>query len=62
MLYYGAIAISRNIDSGCGSSGSNKINFILNSTNKLRDYLLLTDITYAKYNANLIIIYSNRLE
>ncbi len=36
--------------------GSNKVNLIIGSTNKSRDYLLLTDIIYMESNANEIII------
>ncbi len=32
--------------------GSNKFNLILDLTNKSRDYLLLTDISYIESNAN----------
>ncbi len=32
--------------------GSNKASLILGSTNKSRDYLLLTDISYIESNAN----------
>ncbi len=36
--------------------GSNRVNLILGSTNKSRDYLILTDISYIESNANEIII------